>query len=471
MLLRRPIRLFVSLVLLGLVTPVGSRAQDFDIGAIFSNDQFFQDNAIVRVRGDVGFVADLWALPPTDGRSRALVGVSLSNSSLQFERTSDGLWQANYRVEAAFQPENGETVEESWDKSLEVGSFDESLLTSETIVFQTEVPLDPGAYEVVLIVHDLNNRKAARATTSVDIPDPLTTPTLSEPVLLRLYQTRDTGTDYVVSPSHYYSSAPDRFDFMVEVVNVASERPYTVRADLIPEAEAAGEASEPWTSTITAREDGSAQVFGSLSNESARFGEFLFRVDLVDADGETVATRETPLLISGSGGWIAENWDDALSLIRWEATDREMDILRDVESHEDRVAAWNCFWRMRDPVEATATNEALIDYFQRIAIANQQWRSALRPGFLSDRGRVFVTLGAPDDVVERPVPAGSDAFEVWTYYRYNFQIVFVDRIGFNNYQLESVSTYQRELATIERRKRRFLNERADLCPLLKPAYE
>ena len=71
----------------------------------------------------------------------------------------------------------------------------------------------------------------------------------------------------------------------------------------------------------------------------------------------------------------------------------------------------------------------------------------------------------------RPVPAGSSAYEVWTYHRYNFQILFVDRIGFNNFQLESVDTYQRELSTVERRKHSFLEERAHVCPLLAPAYE
>jgi GWxTD domain-containing protein len=175
--------------------------------------------------------------------------------------------------------------------------------------------------------------------------------------------------------------------------------------------------------------------------------------------------------VAGSGGWIAENWEDALSLIKYEATPDEMEILEDIEGEQARIDAWNCFWRIRDPVAATAANEGMAEYFRKIQVANANWKSSLRPGYLSDRGRVYITIGPPDDISQRPVPAGSSAYEVWTYHRYNFQILFVDRIGFNNYQLESIDTYQRELSTVERRKHRFLEERAHVCPLLAPAYE
>ena len=52
-------------------------------------------------------------------------------------------------------------------------------------------------------------------------------------------------------------------------------------------------------------------------------------------------------------------------------------------------------------------------------------------------------------------------------------VFFVDDIGFNNYQLhpESVPVYQRELSMVERRKRQFLGDRAEVCPLLAPAFE
>ncbi|MEJ2151756.1 MAG: GWxTD domain-containing protein [Gemmatimonadota bacterium] len=419
-----------------IAVPRSALSQEFDLREIFSNDRFYEDHQILRARGDVGFLADTWLLPGTADSVRVLVGVSLSNSSLQFVRTTEGLWQANYQVRAEFKPEDGDAdkLERTWDKSVEVESFYVTMLESVSIVFETESAV-------------------------------------SEPVLLRLYQTTASGISYVVSPSHYYPSAPNRFDFMIDLAHVDEGGPYTVRAHLVPEDESSGQGASVWSEALVSKDDGTAKVFGSLENNNARFGEFRFEIELIDDAGEVLVSRNTPLIIAGSGGWIAENWDDALSLLKYAATSDEIDILEDVEGAEARVEAWNCFWRIRDPIPATAVNEELQDYFRRIAIANREWRSALRPGYLSDRGRVYMTLGSPDEINQNPVPSGAEAFEIWLYYRNNFQIVFVDRIGFNNYQLESIGVYQRELGSLERRKRRFLKERSRECPLLAPAYE
>lgn len=449
-------------------------AQDLDLNEIFSNDPFYKEHGILRAGGDVAFVADAWALPgPADSVS-VLLGVSLSNEALQFVRTSGGQWQANYEVITAFDADDDRPVptEKRWEKSVEVGSFDETLVTGETIVFQTEIRALPGTYDLTVTVRDRNAEDTSRATATLEVPSySAGDPALSEPVLLRVYQPGATGTDYVVNPSHYYATPPPDFDFVVALAGAPREAsPHTLRARLVSSADA-GETAATWTDTVALEGVGPTRVFGSLANVGARFGEYQLNVELVDGRGQVVASTTTPLLIAGSSGWIAENWKDALSIIRYEATGKELDILENIEGAEQRIAAWNCFWEMRDPVPTTAANEAMQDYFGRVQAANNEWKSALRPGYLSDRGRVFITLGPPDDITQRPVPSGEAPFEIWTYHRYNFQILFVDRIGFNNYQLESISTYQRELAVIERRKREILQERADECPLLAPAFE
>ncbi|CAN5338350.1 hypothetical protein BH18GEM1_BH18GEM1_21440 [soil metagenome] len=462
----------------------GAAAQDIDLSDVLSNDAFYAESGIFRARGDVPFVADFWALPGTADSVGVLIGVSLSNQALQFVRTSEGQWQASYEVVAVFEPQDDgrAPIEKRWEKSVEVGSFDETLLTGETIVFQTQMGLVPGDYELALTVRDQNAEEDSRVTADLELPDfSAREAAVAEPVLLRVYEPGASGTEYVVNPSHYYESAPPDFDFMVEVIGASTAAPYVLTARLVPTEdteEVAGrgaqETAAVWTDTVTMAENGPARVFGSLGSAGARFGEYGLALDLADGSGRVVATAKTPLLIAGSGGWIAENWKEdqgALSLIRYEATKDELEILEDIEGDEQRIAAWNCFWQIRDPVPTTSANEAMSDYFTRIQIANNEFKSALRPGYLSDRGRVFITLGRPDEVTQRPVPSGSEAYEVWTYHRHNFQILFVDRIGFNNYQIENVGTYQRELAAIDRRKLSFLKESASQCPLLAPAFE
>lgn len=464
--------------LLGTAGAAPAVAQDFDLAAVLSNDGFYAEHDILRARGDVPFVADTWLLPGPADSVAVLLGVSLSNEALQFVRTSEGQWQASYEVVAAFEADGDGTSppDQRWQKSVQVAAFDETLLSGETIIFQTETLILPGGYELELTVRDLNAEDASSASADIEAtPFPAGTPTLTEPVLLRVHQTGVAGDgDFIVNPSHSYATAPSEVEFLVELSGAPAAQPYVLTASLIPlegDEDDGARAITAWSDTVRAASSGPTEVFGTITGTDARFGEHRLVVELTDDSGRVVTSTTTPVLIAGSGGWIAENWEDALTLIRYEATGDEMDILEDVEGDEQRIEAWNCFWRVRDPVASTSANEAMTEYFRQIQIANNQWRSSLRPGYLSDRGRVFVTLGPPDEITQRPVPSAAEPFEVWTYHRYNFEILFVDRIGFNNYQIENMGTYQRELASIERRKLQFLRERAGQCPLLAPAFE
>jgi GWxTD domain-containing protein len=353
-----------------------------------------------------------------------------------------------------------------------VGTFDETLLTGETIVFQTDLTLAPGEYDLDLTVRDRNADNGSRVSGNLDVPSlPRARLALSEPVLLRLYRPAADGTEYVVHPSHYYPSTPERIDFLAEASGASpQDAPYTLRVSLQPvgDEEPVGVA---WTEALSPDSAGTLEAFGTIESPEAQFGEFELTLELRDVGGNILASESTPVMIAGSSAWISSNWEDALRLIQYEATEDEMDILEDIEDPASRLEAWSCFWKIRDPVPATATNEALISYFEKIETANRTWRSALRPGFQSDRGRVYITLGPPDEIIERPMPAGPVPFEIWRYYDYNFEIRFVDRIGFNNYELDNIGRYQSELSRLQRRKLRFLRDRADECPLLAPAFE
>ncbi len=464
----QPSRLLLAILLLAGLGARPARGQDIDLAEIFGNDRFYKQNGILQSGGDVRFVADVWLLPGAADSSVAMVGVSLSNSALQFVRTSNGAWQADYQVTLTVERSAGGVVlERSWDKNVPVGTFDETLLTGETIVFQAEVPLPPGEHEARITVRDKNADHASRVTTELKVPGVAERPTLAGPILLRRHE----GDQFIVSPSHYFASAPKAFDYLVEVADADSTAgPYTLSAGVFSTSNPA-DTTGTTTQELAPGVDGRTRAFGSIPNAGARFGEYTLETTLTDGSGRQVAAGHTALLVSGSGSWIVDNWSKALSLIKYEATSKEMDILEDIDDPQKRLEAWSCFWRIRDPVPATSENEALQEYFRRIDVANRTWSSTLRKGYQSDRGRVYITLGPPDEIIERPVPSGQVPYEVWQYYNYNFEIVFADRIGFNNYQIENTGTYQSELGSIERRKRKFLKERADQCPLLAPAFD
>ena len=101
------------------------------------------------------------------------------------------------------------------------------------------------------------------------------------------------------------------------------------------------------------------------------------------------------------------------------------------------------FWRQRDPTPDTEENEYKEEHYRRIAYANEHFASGI-PGWKTDRGRIYIIHGAPDEIeshpaggaYQRPPEEGGGSittypFEVWRY-RYiagsgnNVRIEFVD---------------------------------------------
>jgi GWxTD domain-containing protein len=102
---------------------------------------------------------------------------------------------------------------------------------------------------------------------------------------------------------------------------------------------------------------------------------------------------------------------------------------------------WAEFLRSTDPTPATPQNEALRDYFVRVGQANARYRDEGSQGWLSDRGRVYVTLGDPDQIY---VQGGQDVnargrAQIWEYREDRVQLVFIDQSGFGRWRLTTSS--------------------------------
>src|SRR2546425_11778743 len=64
------------------------------------------------------------------------------------------------------------------------------------------------------------------------------------------------------------------------------------------------------------------------------------------------------------------------------------------------------FWTTRDPTPGTAVNEFQVDFYSRIKEANRRFReggAAEIPGWRTDRGRVFIKYGPPQEIDRKSV--------------------------------------------------------------------
>ncbi len=133
-------------------------------------------------------------------------------------------------------------------------------------------------------------------------------------------------------------------------------------------------------------------------------------------------------------------------------TEEERKAFKKLETDDERERFIEEFWRRRDPDPDTDENEYREEYYERIAYANEHYASGI-PGWKTDRGRIYITWGKPDEVETHPSGGaynresyeggGSTTtypFERW-FYRYlpgvgsGVEIEFVDPTGSGEYRI------------------------------------
>jgi len=94
------------------------------------------------------------------------------------------------------------------------------------------------------------------------------------------------------------------------------------------------------------------------------------------------------------------------------------------------------FWRRHDP---TPGNEQRVAFYRSIAEANQRFREgggASIPGWRTDRGRIFLAHGEPDDMRREPASGTSYPWEYWKYTKGRvLYYLFLDKTRLGNYSL------------------------------------
>jgi len=113
--------------------------------------------------------------------------------------------------------------------------------------------------------------------------------------------------------------------------------------------------------------------------------------------------------------------------VRWIITDEERAAFKQLSNDEERDNFIEAFWQRRDPTPDTEENEFKEEHYRRIAYANEHFAAGV-PGWKTDRGRVYIVYGKPDETdshpsggtYERPMEEGGGEtstfpFETWRY--------------------------------------------------------
>ncbi len=123
-------------------------------------------------------------------------------------------------------------------------------------------------------------------------------------------------------------------------------------------------------------------------------------------------------------------------------TDEERKAFKQFATDEEREQFVEQFWLRRDPTPDTVENEYKEEHYRRIAYANEHYASGI-PGWKSDRGRIYITFGPPDEIDSHPSggsyqrPSAEGGGETSTYPFEDWRYRYIEGIG-NDVNIEFV---------------------------------
>ncbi len=272
--------------------------------------------------------------------------------------------------------------------------------------------------------------------------------------------------EVIPNPSRIFGIGHPIMFFYVEVYNLLQQLPagnYDVKTVVY---DAVGNQYFERSRTKQKVHSSSVEV-GTINTSQYQSGSYTLAVSVIDSAADVMANSSRRFFVYNPQHDDAETSQSMITsgvlasefaLMEEEEIDKEFDQMRYITSPQDRQLYAQMqdlgqkrqfiyeYWRARNPDPLSPGNRVRSEYMERVRLANQQYGFGFREGWRSDRGRIFILYGPPDEFERYPSRSESKPYEVWHYHSIQGGVVFVfiDRTGFQDYQLVH-STHRNEL--------------------------
>lgn len=329
-----------------------------------------------------------------------------------------------------------------------------------TFVTQTSYAIPYGEYVLTVSAHD-SLQPSMRDSVSYPLsvrPFPAT-PASSD---LELCSEVTSGThqsklfeknslEAIPNPSLVYgvTSHPVSFYYM-ELYNLTPGAAYTIKSRLFDGAnKVVRESSKNQQYTATNVVD-----VGMMNVSSFLSGRYRMGVSVYDQAGTEVCTSTKILFLSNPqvkapaasaaslnasqfAGMTSDELSQEFRESQYLASTTEINRFKSMMTTEAKREFVAKFWT---DVEGGQGGRKQMDrdvYLHRITVANQRYHGMGKDGWQTDRGRVYLLYGEPEEVERFPSSEDSKPYEVWHYYQIEsgVEFDFIDRTGFGNYVL------------------------------------
>ncbi len=365
--------------------------------------------------GDIVFYVDVVTFYGGDGENIEEIYCVVPNDQVTFIE-EDGTYRGKLRFKTRILDGEGDVVGKS-ENTIEVGaaSPDDAVDRSVVQVLQSEVRVPPGRYTAEVTLEDLNKvqktlisfflKRYMKGETEVEIESgefEQSKLAISDIEFARSLRRTSEGA-FQKSGFEVIPNAQRRYGLLLTELPVFFEI-YDFREGVSSDSVVASYSilnktgDEIFTSENTiamqGRTFGSTALFDILSLTA---GSYLLSLRISDRDGNSLARSERRFDVV----WSPLSWgryeSETIGDMEFVLTEDEMKDFK-VLSTGEREQFMREFWLGIDPTPGTAENEALEEHYRRVGFADRSYGGSTQRGALSDRGRLYVKYGPPDDI-------------------------------------------------------------------------
>lgn len=376
--------------------------------------------------------------------SRLDLYVKITNDELQFVKSEDEKFRAEYEVSAMVYDETGGIVDDRiWKEEVIANNIEESSSIHMFGVSKASFSLPPNEYQVSVGLQDLETLRTGHQKVSILLRDfSKEELSVSDILYLDYVSVGKDGTLNIRPKVSGEKRAKSKLYAYFEIYSVPESDSANVAFEVFSPKERPVQKGEYWIKShglIT-------QDVIEIDGDALPHGQYKMKIR-IEYNGESVSI-ERPFKWYWEGLPVAfSDIKAAIEVLKYIASKDEMKQLERAKKEEQHTAFLK-FWEVHDPTPGTSSNELKEEYYRRIVFANENF-SGFTEGWKTDMGMVYVKLGPPDSIERNPysqtfayLPGRTvKALEIWIYYRYNRQLIFLDENGFGDFRLANLQTF------------------------------
>jgi GWxTD domain-containing protein len=340
----------------------------------------------------------------SEGKPELRIYFAIPNDQLTFIKTDEG-FMAKFSLACILR--DGKEFGDIWIREVSLPTYEQTNLSTQYIEEEISIAVEPKDYELEIKVKDLNSHRDADYKDHVYIPDysRYYYPFAISSLIFR--------TDSILRPQKVYRIGT-KVNLFFEVYYFRDDKgPFPVHYKIsnVEDSIRIEEPKQVNPVTIEVQTDnldiGENEVYVWVGNFKKQ---------------DTIEVKATFLD------------DDMIGPLRYIGKAKEVNNVIKAPDTLKRKR-WDEFWEKRDPTPGTERNEAEEEFIRRVEYVNETYTS-MRKGWQTDRGRIYIKLGRPDEIERHPFELDSPPYEIWYYYAKRLMFMFKDLHGFGEYILE-----------------------------------